>query len=387
MMDDTPKIQWIADNNQLAQVCQAWQTFPYLGLDTEFIRTNTFYPIPGLIQAGHDDNIVLIDPQAITDWAPFSDILENHDIIKVVHAAGEDLEVFQQLLSTLPTPIFDTQLAVSFLGTDHCMGYQRLVERFLNIELAKDETRSNWLARPLRDNQIRYAALDVFYLNRLYPILSDQLKTQHRLDWHREDCEKMIRSARQETIPEDAWRAVKLAWKLNPRQLAVLRAICAFREQAARKHNVTRNKVIHTGSLWLLARYQPDNLDQLKRVERMTPACVRRHGQTIIAHIREAQEIPESALPERLPPPMSSLAKPWVAAIRDYCITRTKTLDIARELIPIKHLANHLVRKYLDSGQFTVPEALSETLGNWRNEILLNGLIEHLNILQEQSQE
>lgn len=387
-MNDAPNIQWIADNNSLAQACQAWQAHSYLGLDTEFIRTNTFYPIPGLIQAGHGDDIALIDPQAITDWTPFCDIFENHDIIKVMHAAGEDLEVFLQLLETLPSPMFDTQLAASFLGTNHCMGYQRLIEQLLGINLAKDQTRSNWLARPLTDNQIQYAALDVFYLNRIYPILSNQLKTQHRIDWHEEDCARLIQSAPLKVAPDEAWRNVKLAWKLNPRQLAALRAICAFREQTAKKNNVPRKKVIQVGSLWTLARFQPDSLDQLQRIEQMTPACIRRYGEAILSCIREAQKLSESALPERLPTPLPSQVKPWIQAIRNYCITQTETLYIARELIPIKSLANDMVREYLTSGQFTVSETLLETLSNWRKEFLLKGgLIEHLNTLQKQSQE
>ena len=386
-MDDAPQIEWIADNESLAQACQQWQDAPYLGLDTEFIRTSTFYPIPGLIQAGHDDQVMLIDPLAITDWTPFRAILENTDIIKVMHAAGEDLEVFQRLLGTLPDPVFDTQLAVSFLGTDHCMGYQRLVERFLGVELAKDETRSDWLARPLSDNQVRYAALDVYYLNQLYPILTSQLADKQRLDWHREDCDSMIRNARHESDPGEAWRDAKLAWKLYPRQLAVLRAICQFREKTARQLDVPRNKVIHAASLWPLARYQPDSLDKLKRIERMTPAILRVHGPAILAHIREALKVPESEWPERLPAPLPKRAKPWVEAIRNYCHTASEALQIARELIPVKLLANTLVRQYLDTGEFTATPALLNALGSWRRETILDNLIVHLNNMQQQSEE
>ena len=382
-MNDAPQIQWIADNTSLAQACQQWQDIPCLGLDTEFIRTDTFYPIPGLIQAGHDQQVMLIDPLAITEWSPFQAVLENTGIIKVMHAASEDLEVFQRLLNTLPDPIFDTQLAASFLGIDHCMGYQRLVERVLGIKLAKTETRSNWLARPLSDNQIRYAALDVYYLNQLYPILASQLDDRQRLGWHREDCDSMIRNAHRESDPGEAWRDAKLAWKLHPRELAVLRAICQFREKTARQLNVPRNRVIHAASLWPLAHYQPDSFDKLKRIERMTPAILRVHGQAILSHIREALNLPESDWPERLPAPLPQHAKPWVEAIRNHCHTTSESLRITRELIPVKLLANTLVRQYLDTGEFTATPALLNNLGSWRQEMILDNLITFLNNMRQ----
>ncbi len=151
-------IHWIRDDDSLALHCAQWQSLPFVALDTEFMRVDTFYPIAALLQIGDGKSAWLIDPLLINDWRPLSALLENPAVIKVVHACSEDLEVLLRLTGSLPVPLFDTQLAAAYLNLGFSMGYSRLVQEVLNIDLPKGETRSDWLQRPLSETQISYAA-------------------------------------------------------------------------------------------------------------------------------------------------------------------------------------------------------------------------------------
>ena len=135
-------IHWICDNDSLGQHCAEWQQLPFVALDTEFMRVDTFYPIAGLIQIGDGVRAYLIDPLTIDNWQPLAALLENPAVIKVVHACSEDLEVLLRLTGSLPVPLFDTQLAAAYLNLGFSMGYSRLVQAVLDIELPKGETLS-----------------------------------------------------------------------------------------------------------------------------------------------------------------------------------------------------------------------------------------------------
>ncbi len=155
-IEATPPI--IDQDAALAEHCSRWLKLPFVAIDTEFVRTETFFPIAGLIQIGDGEQAFLIDPLKIQDWTPLVALLESPEVVKVLHACGEDLEVFQHLCSARVAPLFDTQLAAAYLGMDFSMGYSRLVSKLLGIELDKNETRSDWLQRPLTAQQLQYAA-------------------------------------------------------------------------------------------------------------------------------------------------------------------------------------------------------------------------------------
>ena len=186
------KTLMIDDNAELARWCQHWQSLPFVAVDTEFVRAETFYPIAGLIQVGDGEQAVLIDPLAITDWAPLVALLEAPSVVKVLHACSEDLEVFSRLCGALPSPLFDTQLAAAFLGMDFSMGYSRLVSELLQIDLPKDETRSDWLQRPLSAAQVEYAARDAQHLAELYRIMAPRLEAAGLTDWLLADTAEQV---------------------------------------------------------------------------------------------------------------------------------------------------------------------------------------------------
>jgi ribonuclease D len=212
-------IQWIGDDLSLAQHCAAWRSLPFVAVDTEFMRVDTFYPIAGLLQVSEGERAYLIDPLLISDWAPFTELLRDPAVVKVLHACSEDLEVFLRLTGSLPAPLFDTQLAAGYLNLGFSMGYSRLVQAVLNIELPKGETRSDWLQRPLSATQVSYAAEDVLHLAQVYAQLKSQLSAE-KYAWVLDDGAELVSNLTREVDPRLAYREAKLAWKLTRQQLA-----------------------------------------------------------------------------------------------------------------------------------------------------------------------
>lgn len=366
-------IHWILDDASLAEHCAAWQALPFIALDTEFMRVDTFYPIAGLLQVSAGDGAYLIDPLRISDWRPFAALLEAPTVVKVLHSCSEDLEVFLRLTGSLPTPLFDTQLAAGYLNLGFSMGYSRLVLALLDIELPKGETRSDWLQRPLSELQVRYAAEDVLHLVEVYRALMARLAPQ-KVEWIVQDGAELVANLGREIAPEDAWREAKLAWKLSRQQQAVLRALCAWREREARARNQPRNRVLREHSLWPLARTQPDNLVTLARIEDMHPKTVRQDGETLLQLIRDAAALPPEQWPEALPEPLPIEASALLKKLRVIGQQEGERLDIVPELMLRKKTLEALLKTGFPNGPYQLPDSLR----GWRRELMGQALLDCL---------
>ncbi|MFV3385427.1 ribonuclease D [Pseudomonas sp. NY15364] len=366
-------IHWILDDASLAEHCAAWQAQPFVALDTEFMRVDTFYPIAGLLQVSAGDGAYLIDPLRISDWRPFAALLEAPTVVKVLHSCSEDLEVFLRLTGSLPTPLFDTQLAAGYLNLGFSMGYSRLVQALLDIELPKGETRSDWLQRPLSELQVRYAAEDVLHLVEVYRALMARLAPQ-KVEWVLEDGAELVANLSREVAPEDAWREAKLAWKLSRQQQAVLRALCAWREREARARNQPRNRILREHSLWPLARTQPDNLVTLARIEDMHPKTVRQDGETLLQLIRDAAALPPEQWPEALPEPLPIEASALLKKLRVIGQQEGERLDIVPELMLRKKTLEALLKTGFPHGPYQLPDSLR----GWRRELMGQALLDCL---------
>jgi ribonuclease D len=366
-------IHWILDDASLAEHCAAWQTLPFVALDTEFMRVDTFYPIAGLLQVSGGEQAYLIDPLRISDWTPFSALLQAPGVVKVLHSCSEDLEVFLRLTGSLPTPLFDTQLAAGYLNLGFSMGYSRLVQALLDIELPKGETRSDWLQRPLSELQVRYAAEDVLHLVEVYRALMARLAPQ-KVEWILEDGAELVANLGREVAPEDAWRDAKLAWKLSRQQQAVLRALCAWREREARARNQPRNRILREHSLWPLARTQPDNLVALARIEDMHPKTVRQDGETLLQLIRDAAALPPEQWPQALPEPLPIEASALLKKLRAIGQQEGERLDIVPELMLRKKTLEALLKSGYPNGPYQLPDSLR----GWRRELMGQALLDCL---------
>jgi len=366
-------IHWILDDASLAEHCAAWQTLPFVALDTEFMRVDTFYPIAGLLQVSGGEQAYLIDPLRISDWTPFSALLQAPGVVKVLHSCSEDLEVFLRLTGSLPTPLFDTQLAAGYLNLGFSMGYSRLVQALLDIELPKGETRSDWLQRPLSELQVRYAAEDVLHLVEVYRALMARLAPQ-KVEWILEDGAELVANLGREVAPEDAWRDAKLAWKLSRQQQAVLRALCAWREREARARNQPRNRILREHSLWPLARTQPDNLVALARIEDMHPKTVRQDGESLLQLIRDAAALPPEQWPQALPEPLPIEASALLKKLRAIGQQEGERLDIVPELMLRKKTLEALLKSGYPNGPYQLPDSLR----GWRRELMGQALLDCL---------
>lgn len=367
---------WVDNNQLLADFCQHWSKLAAIALDTEFVRTNTFYPQPGLIQVSTGQEVFLIDPLMISDWQPLAKLFDDSRIVKVLHGCGEDLEVFKLLTNTVPSPLFDTQLAAAFANIGFSLGYQALLKQLLNIDLPKDETRSNWRQRPLTEAQIRYASLDVLHLLPVYQKLQQQLAAKQ--SWLEDDCLAMTLNVLPYD-PDNAWKEVKKAWQLRPQQLLVLKSLCHFREEAARQQDVPRNRIIPKGSLWFLARFQPTSTAALKKTPEMTPSIIRYHGEKILDIIRHASQMPEAQRPEKLPLPLPKSAREIGGQIKSLLIERATELELPPALLMSAKLTTLLLRGWLEDNKFSLPD----TLTGWRRDVICAPLVKQLNQLIE----
>lgn len=367
-------IRWITTDAALNSACQLWQKQTALALDTEFIRVDTFYPIAGLIQVSDGQLSYLLDPLSIQDWRCFAAVLDNPNVVKILHACSEDLEVLHRLVGTLPAPLFDTQIACSYLNIGFSLGYSRLVENLLGVHLDKDETRSDWLQRPLTATQELYAAQDTLYLIEIYQLLTAQL-TEEKYQWVLDDGHDLVNHhyEQSQTIAE-RWQQVKLAWKLTPQQLAMLRAISHWREVTARERNVPRNRVLRENALWELAVQQPNDIGHLSRLPEMSPKTVRMDGDNLLKIIAQVNMLSKSQWPEPLPEPLNVKEAKLYKKIRNIGNIVAEQLNIAPEIVLRKKIAEEIVRTWLKTGQLVLPNELK----SWRRAYLAPVLVESL---------
>lgn len=264
----------IIDTNQgLNDYSAVLATKEVIALDTEFLRVRTFFPKPGLFQVNDGENIALIDPLAIDEWAAFSSVLSNPAIVKVLHACDEDIELLHHFLGIEVTNVFDTQVAAAFCDYDFCMGYQRLVAAMFDEDIEKGESRSDWMQRPLTPNQIRYAANDVVYLLEMHRKLSKQLECAGYDMLVRQECDAVFLNISNNDFSE-SYRRVKQAWKLNASQFARLKALASWREEKMRSENMPRNKIAKNEALMLLSVRPQWHKSQMFKVEGLPAAIV-----------------------------------------------------------------------------------------------------------------
>jgi ribonuclease D len=269
---------------QLETACQRWRQAPWLALDTEFLREDTYYPKLCLIQVGDGASSLCLDTLALPGEAlqPLFDTIYTPASIKVFHAASQDLEILVQLQGRVPVPLFDTQVAAAMLGYGDQLGYAGLVEKMLGVKLDKSLTRTDWSRRPLSAAELAYAAADVQYLGEIYPRLRQELTERGRLAWLEEDCARLAEPARYRNPPEAAWRRLKGLVRLAPPAQRAAAAMAAWREQVAQERNRPRKWILDDEPLYRLAERRPNDRAQLAGLQALPPKTLERHGDAIL---------------------------------------------------------------------------------------------------------
>ena len=294
-----PHFTVIKDNTALLEICNLAQQQSAVALDTEFMRVSTYFPKLGLIQLYDGERVSLIDPLAIRDFSPFVALLSNPKVLKVLHSCSEDLLVFLQKFDQLPRPMIDTQIMARFLGLGTSAGLAKLAQQYLNVEIDKGATRTNWIKRPLSDIQLQYAAGDVWYLLPLYHILEKELAKTPWEQAVRDDCELALSKTHklQERDSEKAYLDIPNVWKLNPLELSRLRILAQWRQNVGIERDLALSYIVKSDNLWKVAKNNPRNTSEMLEMG-LTENEVRVRGKKILQLLAQARRISSNDYPK-----------------------------------------------------------------------------------------
>lgn len=371
--DDALNIIWVADNESLSDWCDYWAQLPVIAVDTEFIRRSTYFPITGLIQISEGDKAVLIDPLNIDEWEPLKALMVNPDVMKVFHACSEDLDVFDRLLGVLPMPFYDTQIGEAYASGQWSLSYVKLIHEYLQIEVAKDETRSDWTQRPLTDAQKRYAALDVVYLAKVYPLQKARLEAKNMLEWAIEDGESLKWQYKMNSDPEQNWSNVKTAWRLSPEGLTLLRLLFIWRDEQARKEDVPKGQILKDRTLWSLSKTLPTHHKAISEAEELTGRQHRLYGDVILQNVALVKELSEDEYQLPLDMPLPSQTGELSKKVKAFVRERADDLKIAPEAMLKRKLLDPLVRHLYDGSAM---DWTNPAMTGWRRDAIINPILE-----------
>ena len=291
----------ITDTATLTELCARLAKSPYVAVDTEFMRENTYWPELCLVQIADANEAAAIDPLAPgIDLKPLLDLLvDNEDVLKVVHAVGQDIEIIHNLTQRTPHPLFDTQIAAMALGMGEQVGYSNLVESMTGVKLDKGARFTDWSRRPLDKRQIDYAIGDVTYLMQIFPRMLDKLRKTGRGAWLDDEMERIADAANYVNDPDLAWQRVKVPSR-KAEVLGRLKALAAFREREARRKNLPRGRLVKDETLADLAVHPPRSQADLAKVRGLASSWANNDiGARLMGAIEGATPLAESEMPPR----------------------------------------------------------------------------------------
>lgn len=344
----------------LESAAQALTDAPAIAVDTEFVRRTTFHARPGLLQlsAGHGE--YLVDLVALPRPDALRELFLSARPLKVMHSCGEDLEVLRQIFGDVPGSLVDTQVAAALLGHPLQLSYQKLARELLDVDVPKDETCSDWCARPLSDAQLEYAALDVRYLLTMWHRLAASLSALGRSAWLDEECARLLAAARHGADPTTAYRNISNAWRLDPEALARLARLVVWREQMAREQDKPRSHIVSDVALFAIAQRAPDSLQALRSITDLHPSSLRRYGDALLAQANA----PAAPVPG-VPPPLPREARGVLGRLKDLVAEVAAREGLASEvLIRRRHIES--VVESLRDGDGELPSALC----GWRRHLV-----------------
>ncbi|PKQ05116.1 MAG: ribonuclease D [Alphaproteobacteria bacterium HGW-Alphaproteobacteria-11] len=325
----------ITTNEALGAVCGRLSRAGFVTVDTEFMRDSTFWPILCLIQLAGPEDEVIIDPLAPgIDLAPFYDLMRNRQVVKVFHAARQDIEIFAHEGGTIPDPLFDTQVAAMVCGFGDSVGYETLVKRLAGGEVDKSSRFTDWSRRPLSEKQLNYAIKDVTYLRTIYEVLAKRLTQTKRAHWVAEEMSVLQDPETYAMRPENAWKRVKGRFR-GTRGLAVLVEVAAWRERQAQERDMPRSRIMKDDALAEIATQIPraiSDLDGLRAVPKGFSNS--RSAASLMEAIERGlamkeEDIPVVEGPEPLPPGIGPLVELLKVLLKIKC----EEHDVAQKLV------------------------------------------------------
>jgi ribonuclease D len=318
-----PPPSLITTTDALKQLCERLAAEEFVTVDTEFMRERTYWPELCVVQLASPHEVAVVDAEAPNiDLAPLGELLANQAVMKVFHAARQDIEIFVLRFGDVPRPLFDTQIAAMVAGFGDQVGYDSIVASLTGGSIDKAHRFSDWSARPLSAAQIAYAAADVTYLREVYTRLCERLDKDGRLEWVAEEMAELADPATYRANPETMWERLRPR-SSNRRFLGVLQALAAWRERETQRVNIPRQRLLRDETLLEIAATAPDTPDELARARGISRGFAEgRTGTSLLAAIVAAKALPDDALPEvprgrdaaRPSPALVSLLKVLLAA-------------------------------------------------------------------------
>ena len=362
--DDQPRL--IDTQKDLDDLCATISTARHIGCDTEFVRTQTYWPQLCLVQIATETESACIDVLAAIDTSEFRRLMLAHPEPLVLHAVKQDLEAWFATWQELPTAVFDIQIAAGLLGFQPQIGYGNLVRELLDITLDKDQTRTDWSRRPLTSAQIHYAADDVKYLQQMHDIMRTRLGECGRYDWAVADSADLVEPSLYDTPPQDAWQRLSGIPYLPVAVQARARALAVWREARAKRANRPRQWILADKALMQIAHSDPQRNGDLLEIAELPSGLVRKQGGNILRTVQQANDDLANGLedltqkPVPVPPDKKKIQK-LSAIVRE----TAQELNIAPELLATRRDIMGIVNGHEDS----------RALKGWRKEVIGDRLL------------
>lgn len=282
----------------LEEACLKLAQSDFITIDTEFLRETTFWPELCLIQMASTDLEVIVDPLSKgLDLSPFFALMADTSVIKVFHAARQDIEIIFHLGNLIPHPIFDTQVAAMVCGFGDSVSYDQLVQKVKNVHIDKTSRFTDWSRRPLSEKQLDYALADVTHLRDVYLKLKEELDREGRAAWLTEEMAILESRETYDLHPDDAWQRLKMRLR-KPQELAVMQYVAAWREREARNRNVPRSRVLKDDAIYEIAQQQPKDTEGLARLRTIPKGWERSAaGAAIVEQVNVALALPKADMP------------------------------------------------------------------------------------------
>jgi ribonuclease D len=352
---------------QVEAAAIAWANAEVLGIDTEFVRERTYRADLGLVQVSDGATAWLWDPLRFESSEAIAGMLNADGVTKVLHSGSEDLEVLLHAIGAVPEPLVDTQIACAMLGQPLQLSYQAAVEWLFGVEVEKDHTRSNWLKRPLKPGQLRYAAMDVVLLPAMYGELRARLEQAGRWSWLVEDVARSQAFARQDVEPEEAYLRIGATGRLDTEGRRAMRALASWREETAQARNRARGFVVSDAGLLELARLRPSRPEDLQAIEHLHPKAMERYGRQWLQVMAAAAA---DRTPVAWPEPLDNRQRKQLDAMRNIVSRRAKELSVDPALLASRRELERLWRAV------TAGEPPPERFLGWRKAVITDDLLE-----------
>jgi ribonuclease D len=354
-------MQPITTTSDLAAACRRMAAHPFLTVDTEFLRETTYYPLLCVAQIASPDEALVVDALAPgIDLAPFYALMADERVMKVFHAARQDIEIVWHAAKLIPHPIFDTQVAAMVLGYGDSISYDQLVQRITGDALDKSHRFTDWTRRPLSEAQLAYAISDVTHLRQVYLALVEDLKRRGRADWVADEMRVLTSPDTYRMEPENAWQRLKTRVR-KPKELAVLIEVAAWREREAQSRDVPRSRVLKDEVIADIAIQAPNTVEKLKHLRSLPKGFERsRWGEGIVAAVNRGLSRDPKTLPlqQRTPPAANGAA----------------TVELLKVLLRMVSEHNHVAAKVIATVDDLERIAASDhaevpALSGWRREL------------------